>query len=323
MTRALVTGATGGIGISLVRALLAHGQKVVASGRNAEAGTRLAEMGAAFRPADLVHDPLAPLLAGVGTVYHLAARSAPWGPAAAFEADNVEATRRLLAASRAAGVRRFVFTSTPSIYVERRDRIGLTEDSPIAGQFTCAYARTKYAAERMVLAADAPEMRTITVRPRAAAGPDDRVLLPRLERVARRGPIPLPRGGVALIDITDVRDVADALIAAGQEGAPGGVGVNVSGGAPLPFATLAAEICGAAGLPFRPKRISEPVLDAIARLSEAASRLTGREPALSRHAAMSIAWSQTFDLSGARRLLSWSPRFRFEETLAFALGSRA
>ena len=61
----------------------------------------------------------------------------------------------------------------------------------------------------------------------------------------------------------------------------------------------------------------------VARLSEAASRLTGREPALSRHAAMSIAWSQTFDLTGARRLLGWSPRFRFEETLALALGSRA
>jgi nucleoside-diphosphate-sugar epimerase len=320
VTRALVTGATGGIGISLVEALLGRGQEVVASGRNHEAGARLAAMGAAFRPADLVHDPLEPLLAGADTVYHLAARSAPWGPRAGFEADNVQATRRLLEAARGAGVRRFVFASTPSIYVERRDRIGLTEDSPVAAQFTCAYARTKYAAERLVLAADSPDMRTIAVRPRAAAGPDDTALFPRLARVARRGRIPLPRGGAALIDITDVRDVADAFVAAGRDDAPGGIGVNVSGGAPLPFGTLVAEICHAAGLPFRPRPVSEPLLDAIARLGEAASRLTGREPAITRHAAMAIAWSQTFDLAGARRLLGWSPRYRLGDTLDFALG---
>ncbi len=320
VTRALVTGATGGIGISLVQALLARGKDVVASGRDVGAGARLATMGAAFRPADLVHEPLEPLLSDVGTVYHLAARSSPWGPSSGFEADNVQATRRMLDAARAAGVRRFVFASTPSIYVERRDRIGLTEDSPVAAHFTCAYARTKYAAERLVLAADSPDMRTIAVRPRAAVGPDDRTLFPRLARVARRGRIPMPRGGAALIDITDVRDVAEAFVAAGREDAPGGIGINVSGGAPLPFGTLAAEICHAAGLPFRPKAVSEPLLDVIARLSEMAGRLTGREPAITRHAAMAIAWSQTFDLAGARRLLGWSPRYRLGETLDFALG---
>ena len=320
MSRVLVTGATGGIGASLVATLLGAGATVIATGRREQAGARFAAMGAEFRPADLVDAPLAPLLDRVSTLYHLAARSAPWGPTAGFTTDNVWVTQRLLDAARRAGVRRFVFASTPSIYVERRDRIGLTEDSPIAARFSCDYARTKYQAERLVLAQDSPGMRTIALRPRAVAGPDDTVLLPRLSRVAARGMIPLPRGGTALIEITDVRDVADAFLAAGRADAPGGVAINISGGAPRPFRTLVAEICATAGLPFRPFAIPEPLLLALARLGEAAGLRSGREPAVTRHAAMVIAWSQTFDLAGARRMLHWAPRHAPAETLAYALG---
>ena len=57
MTHALVTGATGGIGMSLVRVLLARGQKVVASGRDAEAGARLAAMGAGLKVSGPEGDP--------------------------------------------------------------------------------------------------------------------------------------------------------------------------------------------------------------------------------------------------------------------------
>lgn len=318
MTRVLVTGATGGIGLTVVPALVGTGAEVVATGRDAEAGARLAKMGAAFRPADLVRDPLDGLLTGVDTVYHLAARSAPWGPAEDFAADNVEATRRLLAGARAAGVRRFVFASTPSIYAERRDRIGLTEDSPVAARFSCAYARSKYEAERLVLAADGAEMRAIALRPRAVAGPDDRVLLPRLARLAERGRVPMPRGGAALIEITDVRDVAAAFLAAGRADAPGGVAVNISGGAPQRFRDLVANVCRTAALPFRPLDVPEGLLNAVARLSETLTR--GKEPAITRHGAIVVSWSQTFDLARARRWLGWAPRFSPDETLAHALG---
>lgn len=323
MSRALVTGATGGLGLTLVPALIAQGVTVTATGRDAAAGERLAAVGARFVPADLRHDVLEALLDGVDTVHHLAARSTPWGRAADFDADNVHATQRLLAAARAAGVRRFVFASTPSIYTERRDRIGLTEESPVAARFSCDYARSKYEAERHVLAQDSPEMRTIALRPRAIAGPDDQVLLPRLARVAARGRIPMPRGGTALAELTDVRDVAAAFAAAGRADAPGGVAVNISGGEPRSFRALVEAICRIAGLPFRPVDVPEPLLDTIARAAEAGGRLTGREPAITRHGAMVIAWSQTFDLSGAERLLGWAPRHGVEETIAHALAGRA
>jgi 2-alkyl-3-oxoalkanoate reductase len=165
-------------------------------------------------------------------------------------------------------------------------------------------------------------MRTIAIRPRAVAGPNDRVLLPRLARIAERGHVPMPRGGSALIEITDVRDVAAAFVAAGREDAPGGVAINVSGGTPRPFRMLVGDVCRALALPFRPFAVAEPLLDGVARASEATGRFFGREPAITRHAAMAVAWSQTFDLGGARRLLGWTPRHSYEETLAYALRGR-
>ncbi|MFK5664232.1 NAD-dependent epimerase/dehydratase family protein, partial [Escherichia coli] len=79
---ALVTGATGGLGRELVDQLLARGYRVRATGRDAAIGARLKTE---FVPADLTTDPLAPLVAGVDMVFHLAALSSPWGSRAAFK----------------------------------------------------------------------------------------------------------------------------------------------------------------------------------------------------------------------------------------------
>ncbi|MFX0590873.1 SDR family NAD(P)-dependent oxidoreductase, partial [Glaesserella parasuis] len=49
---------------------------------------------------------------------------------------------------------------------------------------------------------------TVAIRPRAIVGPNDTVLLPRILRAAGRGRFPLPGGGEALIEPTDVRDAA-------------------------------------------------------------------------------------------------------------------
>ncbi len=62
---------------------------------------------------------IAPMLAGVDAVVHTASLHVPdlaAQSAADFHAVNVEATRRLLAACGEAGVRRFVYTSTTSLY---------------------------------------------------------------------------------------------------------------------------------------------------------------------------------------------------------------
>ncbi|MBB4841265.1 nucleoside-diphosphate-sugar epimerase [Sphingomonas kyeonggiensis] len=320
MTRhALVTGATGGLGRELVGQLRAVGYQVRATGRDRAIGARL---GAEFLPADLVTDPLEPLLGGVDVVFHLAALSSPWGSRAAFEAINITATRRLADAARAVGCEGLVYASTPSIYAEPRDRIGLTEDSPVGPRFANDYAATKYAAERLVLAADAPGFRSVAIRPRAIVGPHDTVLLPRILRAGRRGRFPLPGGGRALIEPTDVRDAAAAFVAADRRlAAAGGQAINISGGDPRPVRELLGQLFARIG--SAPRLVTVPTglaMTMAGAMERVAALLPGRpEPPVTRYSVMTFGFSQTMQLDRARDLLDWVPRHGIEAMIAHAL----
>jgi nucleoside-diphosphate-sugar epimerase len=320
MRRALVTGATGGLGGALVATLLSAGYIVRATGRDLAAGVQLQATGAEFVPAELRDASTADTLtSGVDAVFHAAALSGPWGRPADFEAVNVTATRFLLAAADRAGCDTFIFISTPSVYAEARDRVGLTEASPLARRFANAYTASKHRAERLVLTADRPGFAGFVLRPRALIGPGDKVLLPRLLRVARSGRFPLFHGGRALIDLTDMQDAAEAALAADRyrSSVPGRV-FNISSGAPASVAEILAELFGALGL--RPKLIALPYAPAalLARTAEAVcAALPGRpEPPATAYTLSTLAFSQTFNLAAARAGLRWSPRFTPQQAIA-------
>lgn len=306
---ALVTGATGGLGRTLVPMLAAAGWQVRATGRRPRPGEDI-------RALDLTAPIPDDLLANVDTVFHLAALSSPWGPRAAFEAINVEATRRLAEAAIRAGVRRFVHVSTPSIYAEARDRLELREDSPPARRFANAYAETKWRAERLL--ANLPLAVSI-VRPRAIVGPDDTVLLPRLISLLDRGRVPLPGGGEALVELTDGRDVARALIAAAD--APPTI-VNISSGEPRPVRWIVERVAARLGRTVRFVDVPRRAALAAGGAMELAGYLTRREPPLTRYAVKTLGWSQTFDLSHARAHLGWTPQVSPEDAVDHALEGR-
>jgi 2-alkyl-3-oxoalkanoate reductase len=308
--RALVTGATGGLGLSLCAALHASGYSVRATGRNAALAARLGARGAAFVQADLLTADLAALCQDIDVVFHAAALSSPWGPSEAFTAINVTATHRLLNAASAAGADCFVFVSSPSIYAALWDQADLTEDSPLPARALNAYARTKRIAEKAVLGAHAPGFTTIAVRPRALIGPDDTVLLPRIVTLAARGWFPSFRGGRALIELTDVRDAAAALVLADQRrDRAKGQAINISGAKPLSVATLVARLGQALGKPVRLRPIPLPLALGIAGASEAlCACLPHRpEPRLTRYGVATLAFTQTFDLTRARSVLGYRP----------------
>lgn len=319
--RAFVSGATGGLGQTLVPLLLASGYEVVATGRDAHVGAALVRQGAIFRSADLRSADLRDLIGEAQVVFHLAALSSPWGRLADFTAINVTATERLIEAAGAAGCVRFVHASTPSIYAEPRARIGIEETSPPARAFANSYAATKYAAERLVLAADSPAMRTVVLRPRAIVGPDDQVLLPRLKRVIGSGKVALPGGGSALIELTDVRDVAAAFLAADRVDEAGGQAINISGGQPRTVRAIVEAVCQALGVFPKFVDVPTPVALGAAWLAEVIGHVTRKEPAVTRYAVTTLAFSQTFDLSLARSLLCWEARFSPEAAIAFALSN--
>lgn len=308
--RALVTGATGGLGQALTAALLAHGYRVRATGRSATGCDRLRTLGAEVVPGDLLRMDLAALCRDTDVVFHAAALSSHWGLEETFFRINVLATRRLVEAARGAGCDAFVFVSSPSIYAAFRDQIGLTEDVAPPERALNAYARTKRIAEGHVLAADRPGFRTTAVRPRALVGPDDTVLLPRILKLVRRGVLPVFRSGVAQVDLTDVRDAAEALVLADRaRETVGGRAVNISGGQSVGVLELARRLAEA--LHVRPRFVPAPMpaMRVLATASEAVCAVwPGRpEPTLTPYTLATLAYSQTFDLSFAKAALDYAP----------------
>lgn len=308
--RALVTGATGGLGLALCETLRSEGYAVRATGRNMAQAERLAGLSAEFVRGDLLTMNLAALCRDIDVVFHAAALSSPWGPRQAFQRINVDATRNLLGAAGANGVGSFVFVSSPSVYAALKDQPNLTEASPLPERSLNAYAATKRAAEEIVLAAHRPDFRTVAVRPRALIGPDDVVLLPRILALVSRGWFPLFRGGRALVELTDVRDAARALVSAdGNRETVGGQAINISGGKPMAVIDLVRNLGAALGRTLQLRHIPMPVARTAAVAMEAVyGMLPGRpEPKLTTYGIATLAYTQTFDLTRARNLLGYVP----------------
>ena len=309
--RALITGATGFLGGALARKLQAHGWRVRALGRRAVAGEVLRAAGMEFVQASL-EDEAATTAAceGADVVFHCGALSSPWGRDAAFVAANVTGTRNVIAGCVRHGVARLVNVSTPSVYFDFRHRLNLTEESPLASRPVNAYARSKLIAEQCVDAAVARGLDAVTLRPRAIFGPGDTTLFPRLLRVAQHEKFPLIGEGDPIMDVTFVGNAVDALAAAGTAPGIAGRKYNITNGEPWARSALLGELFTQTGQEFTTRAVPLSRAMAAARLMEWASRIFSAsrwEPPLTRYSAAVLAFSQTFDLSAARRDLGYSP----------------
>lgn len=126
--RVAVTGATGVLGTSAVTALLAAGHEVVGLARTPEKAVALRGLGAACVQTGLSdHDGLVSLFAGADAVCNLMT-SIPVGTAGVWpgawrsnDRIRTEGSRRIVAAARAAGVRRIVQESVSFLYADQGD----------------------------------------------------------------------------------------------------------------------------------------------------------------------------------------------------------
>jgi nucleoside-diphosphate-sugar epimerase len=315
--RVLVTGATGCLGGSLARRLATDGFAVTANGRNVRAGKALSDAGMRFEAADLGDaTAIDGLVAGHDIVVHCGGFSSAWGPASAYRAANVDGTRHVVDAARRHDVRRLVFISTPSLYFDFTSRLNIAEDAPLAKRPVNHYAASKRAAELIVREAARGGLRAVIVRPRAIIGPGDAALLPRLLRVAAKGRLPLIDGGRAIIDLTYVENVVDALVAiATGPAAIDGKTYNVTNGEPATVASLLQRIVDALALRVRFVGVPFGLAYALASALEAAARARPGcpEPALTRYGVGVLGRSQTLSIDAARRDFGYRPRIALAE----------
>lgn len=210
-----ITGASGFIGGKIAERLLAAGREVRVLARRPL--SELEKLGAHIVPGDL--DDTAALargMDGVGTVFHVAGRVGVWGPDAEFFRVNVEGTRHVIDACRAARVPRLVYTSSPSVVFNGGDLAGLDESAPLCTHAPCAYPTSKAAAERLVAAANDATLATVSLRPHLVWGPGDKNIIPRVLKLARAGRLKIVGAGRNLVDCTHIANVVDAHLLAEQ-----------------------------------------------------------------------------------------------------------
>lgn len=243
---ALVTGAGGFLGRHLVRELLLEGWRV--RGMLLVPGQSAAWEKAPAEPvvADLLApESLAPAVTGVDTVFHCAARLPGSGTDADIWATNVTGTANLLAACRRAGVRRFVFVSSDSVYGDGGNAAGHSETAPFAPDYygEGIYPRSKQAAEELVREEyRAGGLDVVILRPCLMYGDGASSGNTIIRHWAQRRIHLLIGGGNAKISLLHVADMARAVTLTGADPRAVGRCYNVAAAPPCTRREIIAAI---------------------------------------------------------------------------------
>eukprot|EP00042_Codosiga_hollandica_P046688 m.494031 g.494031 ORF g.494031 m.494031 type:complete len:315 (+) comp57287_c0_seq1:57-1001(+) len=217
----LVVGGCGFLGRHMAEQLLARGFKVTVF----DVRKTFENSSIRFVIGDLCNQAdVSTALEGVEIVFHCASPSPASNNKQLFYAVNVNGTRDLLAWSRAAGVKRFVLTSSASVVFEGTDIENGDETLPYAGRPIDYYTETKIVQEQLVLSADCAGFHTVAIRPHGIFGPGDLLLVPSVAETCRAGKMKFRIGdGKNIVDFTHVLNVVHGHIEAAvhlKEGSP-------------------------------------------------------------------------------------------------------
>ncbi len=306
----LVTGATGFTGSHLVHRLVADGNRVRVIARSAAKARELLPTGVEIVEGDIADPEIVEHAAqGVTTVYHLAAvyREAKH-PDFRYREVNVDASRRLLDASVAASVRRYVHCSTVGVHGHIA--------SPPADEHTAyspadVYQASKCEAEQLALSYR-DRIPLAVARPTAIYGPGDTRLLKMFRMVARRR-FPLIDGGENYYHTVHVNDLVRGLLLLGTH--PRAVGeIFILGGERyLKLSELAVLIAAAAGVPAPWLRLPAKPFQLVGSLVEKLCVPLGIEPPIHRRRVDFYTKSRAFSIEKAKRLLGYQPEVRIKE----------
>ena len=318
--KALVTGGGGFLGGAICRMLLARDDTVRSFTRSNYPW--LDDISIEQRFGDLGDVAgVTEAMRGCDVVFHVAAKAGVWGRTADFVQTNQVGTANVLAACRSAGVKRLVYTSTPSVVHGGTSIEGGNETLPYPDHFEADYPRSKAMAEKQVLAANGPELATVSLRPHLIWGPGDPHLIPRLLDRARKGKLRRIGTDRVLVDVTYVENAAHAHLLAADRLAPGspiaGKAYFLSDGTPVELWEFVNRILAAGGVPPVTRSVAKWKARLAGRLLEIVHRtfrLNG-EPAMTRFVASQLSTSHWYDISAARRDLGYEPRVGLEEGL--------
>lgn len=305
----LVTGAAGHLGNVLVRELLARGEQVRALVLPGEDCSALEGLAVEKTEGDILDLPtLEKVFRGVETVYHMAALvSIEEGKEDLLYRVNVEGTRNVIRAVRAAGVRRLVYTSSIHAIERPAPGVQITESLPFDVHNPAGpYDRTKAAASLAVLEAVKEGLDAAIVCPTGVMGPYD-------YRRSEMGELVLAwmrRQANFIIegffDFVDVRDVALGHILAAEKGQAGQV--YILSGERIAVEELRDLVQNSACCRSPGIKIPIPLALFAARFTGLFYRLARRRPRLTRYSIETLISNSFISSEKAARELGYRAR---------------
>lgn len=318
MEQVLVTGGGGFLGKALVRKLLARKYAVTSFSRQYHPS--LARMGVSQIQGDLTDaDAVKKAVTGMETVFHVAAKPGVWGPFDTYYAVNVTGTRHVVEACRAQGVKRLIYTSSPSVVFDESDMENVDESVPYPDTYLAPYPETKAAAEKLVRKTAEQGLDVIILRPHLIWGPEDNHLVPGI--LKRAGRLKIVGRDDDRVDTIYVDNAALAHVLAAQKlkenpSLSGNV-YFISQDDPVSKWEMANAFLYAAGMPPVKGRISARTAYAAGWSFEKIYRLLGitTEPPMTRFVAKELATSHWFDITRAKKDLGYFPEISTREGL--------
>ena len=249
--------------------------------------------------ADADDETLADAIRSVEVV-HNCAETWPPGHRLRYRREPPRLVRRIVEASRRAGVRRIVHVSTADVYGP--DHVArITDKSKLRPAH--AYERLKLMEETWLLDA-AADLEVVVLRPARVFGLGEDWMLPHLMRSLAQGRVWLPGGGRVMQTFIAAEDVGRACLAAADRGRPGKT--YLVGGFDASWRDLLESCARAAGVGA--EIVSLPYY--LANLQAMAAEMTaGRGTAVwpGTFAVEVIGKPHLVDDSHSRRELTWSP----------------
>mgnify|MGYP001081091175 FL=1 len=315
--RALVTGGGGFLGSGIAKSLHEKQHDVTVVGRHHYShlpkGIKL------FQGDIRDFDFLRKIIVGMDAVFHTAAFPGIWGRAEDFYSINVDGTHNVIKACLINGVRKLIFTSSPSVVYGSSSLEGVDETVPYPENYLSEYPRTKAIAEKLVIEANGLNLATVSIRPHLIWGPGDPHLVPRLLAKADKGRLVRVGQGENRVDIIYIDNAVYAHLKACDAlgiGKPSAGKVYfVSDGEPVNLWEWINEVLKKTSRPPVTRSISYRTASRLGYFLEKIYNWGNikKEPPMTRFLASQLATSHYFDISLAKKDFGYGPVVNPEE----------
>ena len=307
--RVLITGATGLLGGHLIKELRQRGEDIRALVLPVENADKLEKQGVEVVRGDITDaGTLGPAVQDVDLIFHLAGMMGVWRPLSDYRLVNVTGSENLYKAAQKAGVRRYVHTSSHTVYGLGYGRF-LTENDALRPD-PDPYSLTKAEGDRLIrrlMLNSAVE--TVILRPGTFFGPGDRLHFGRVAQKMKDGKGVINGRGEKALPFCYVTDVVQGfMLAAYHEHAPGNV-YNITNDRPLTqlemFNAIADAVAGVRPtrhLPYLPIYYGSIVAEKVV------ARVTRTKPIVTQLGAMMFGSDNRHSVEKARRELGFEPK---------------